>query len=58
MIIDTRLLVDHVEIKDQIKLYKEMNIDEKRLIEMHGTAVASIAIGKTVGVAPDALLYC
>lgn len=34
-----------------------MNIDEKRLIEMHSTAVASIAIGKTVGVAPNALLY-
>lgn len=27
-----------------------MNLDEKRLIEIHGTAVASITIGKTVGV--------
>ena len=56
-IIDTALLVDHSEFKDRIKLYKEYNIDRDQPIEMHGTAVASIAVGSSVGVAPKANLY-
>ncbi|MEW9125243.1 MAG: S8/S53 family peptidase [Thermotaleaceae bacterium] len=55
-IIDQSLLVDHKEYKDQLRLYEEINC-EGDLASMHGAAVASIAVGKTVGVAPDADLY-
>ncbi|MBU5426011.1 hypothetical protein KQI41_06240 [Tissierella pigra] len=55
-IIDQTLLVDHIEYKEQLKLYEEIHyIDE--VAAMHGPAVASIAVGKTVGVAPEADLY-
>lgn len=55
-IIDQSLLVDHVEYKEQLKMYEEIHcFDEKA--QMHGPAVASIAVGKTVGVAPEADLY-
>lgn len=55
-IIDQALLVDHVEYKEQLKLYEEIHsIDENAV--MHGPAVASIAVGKSVGVAPEADLY-
>lgn len=55
-IIDQALLVDHIEYKDQLKSYEEIycSADEA---QMHGPAVASIAVGKTVGVAPEADLY-
>ncbi len=56
-IIDQTLLVDHVEYKDRIKLYEENEYAGKYEAQMHGPAVASIAVGKTVGVAPDADLY-
>jgi subtilisin family serine protease len=58
-IIDQTLLVDHVEYKDQIRVYEEAEdlIDGWRETQMHGPAVASIAVGKTVGVAPAADLY-
>lgn len=55
-IIDQTLLVDHTEYADQLRLYEEIHnlgIDA----QMHGPAVASIAVGKTVGVAPEADLY-
>lgn len=55
-IIDQSLLVDHVEYKDQIKLYEEIHCYDE-IAQMHGPAVASIAVGKTVGVAPGADLY-
>jgi subtilisin family serine protease len=54
-IIDQALLVDHVEYQDQIQLYEEDGNTGD--CSMHGPAVASIAVGKTVGVAPDADLY-
>jgi len=55
-IIDQGLLVDHVEYKDRLRLYEEIHcIDDTAA--MHGPAVASIAVGKTVGVAPGADLY-
>lgn len=56
-IIDQPLLVDHVEYKDQIRLYEEINIGPNDRASMHGAAVTSIAVGKTVGVAPQADLY-
>lgn len=55
-IIDQTLLVDHVEYKDQLKMYEEIH-NRIGAAQMHGPAVASIAVGKTVGVAPGADLY-
>jgi hypothetical protein len=58
-IIDQTLLVDHIEYKDQLRLYEEMDDITDGWLEpqMHGPAVASIAVGKSIGVAPDADLY-
>jgi hypothetical protein len=56
-IIDQPLLVDHQEYVDRLRLYDEINIQPDTETQMHGPAVASIAVGKTVGVAPDADLY-
>jgi subtilase family protein len=58
-IIDQTLLVDHVEYKDRIQVYEEAEDITGGWVEvqMHGPAVASIAVGKTVGVAPQADLY-
>lgn len=66
-IIDEPLLVDHVEYKERLRLYEEIPaiIEGKAHpgwvegidANMHGSAVASIAVGKEVGVAPQADLY-
>jgi Subtilase family len=56
-IVDQPLLVDHLEYKGQLRLYEEINVDPNMEAQMHGPAVASIAIGQTVGVAPEADLY-
>jgi len=57
-IIDQTLLVDHIEYKDRIRVYEEPEeIDRGMYTRMHGPAVASIAVGKTIGVAPQADLY-
>jgi hypothetical protein len=58
-IIDQTLLADHQEYIHQLRFYEEADDltsgwDE---VSMHGPAVASIAVGKTVGVAPEADLY-
>lgn len=55
-VIDQSLLVGHIEYKDQLRFYEEIHNGENTA-SMHGAAVASIAVGKTVGVAPDASLY-
>lgn len=55
-IIDQGLLVDHIEYKDRLKLYEEIHCGDTNAT-MHGAAVASIAVGKSVGVAPEANLY-
>jgi hypothetical protein len=54
-IIDQVLLTDHVEYKDRLKFYEEIHAQDET--SMHGAAVASIAVGKNVGVAPEADLY-
>lgn len=54
-IVDQPLLTDHVEYKDRLKMYKDFNTSGGA--SMHGPAVASIAVGNTVGVAPEANLY-
>jgi subtilase family protein len=58
-IIDQTLLVDHVEYKDRIRVYEEVEdiTAAWKEVQKHGPAVASIAVGKTVGVAPQADLY-
>jgi hypothetical protein len=58
-IIDQTLLVDHREYKDRIRLYEETDdiVGGWMESQMQGPAVASIAVGKTVGVAPGADLY-
>jgi len=58
-IVDQTLLVDHVEYADRLVVYEEIDQIAKHHMEaqMHGAAVASIAVGKTVGVAPEASLY-
>lgn len=55
-IIDQGLLVDHFEYRDRLRLYEEIHCGDNQA-QMHGPAVASIAVGKTVGVAPEADLY-
>ncbi|HTX91722.1 MAG TPA: S8 family serine peptidase [Anaerolineales bacterium] len=55
-IIDQVLLVDHQEYKDRLRLYEEIDPTGADA-SMHGAAVSSIAVGKTVGVAPGADLY-
>jgi len=56
-IIDQALLTEHQEYADRLRLYEEINVRPGTVAQMHGAAVASIAVGKTVGVAPDADLY-
>ncbi|GEM_PF-1017345 len=56
-IIDQPLIVEHQEYADRMQLYEEINIAPNAMTEMHGPAVASLAVGKTVGVAPEADLY-
>lgn len=56
-ILDQPLLVDHQEYSDRLRFYEEINYDSGSEAAMHGCAVASIAVGKTVGVAPGADLY-
>jgi hypothetical protein len=55
-IIDQALLVDHSEYINQLRFYEEIH-NINRHSSMHGPALASIAVGRTVGVAPDAELY-
>jgi len=55
-IIDQTLLLSHVEYKDTVVSYE--SIDKSASFpQMHGSAVSSLAVGKTVGVAPMAKLY-
>jgi hypothetical protein len=55
-IIDQALLLDHEQYKDNLMLYEKIHCSDQQA-QMHGPAVASIAVGKTVGVAPGAKLY-
>ena len=55
-IIDQPLLKNHIEYKDRIVHYKEIEVQGVD-IQMHGPPVCSIAVGKSCGVAPKASLY-
>jgi subtilisin family serine protease len=56
-IIDAPLLTDHIEYSERLKHYEEVYLLGPEGAYMHGTAVASIALGKSTGVAPNANLY-
>lgn len=57
-IIDATLLVDHIEYIDRLKLYDETwEVSLLDAMSIHGSATASIAVGKNVGAAPGADLY-
>ena len=56
-IVDQTLLTRHVEYAAQLRWYEELAGPQSTPSEMHGPAVASIAVGKTVGVAPEAELF-
>jgi subtilisin family serine protease len=56
-IIDSFLYTDHREYGDRLRWYDEIDGRPGDPAVWHGTAVASIAVGRTVGVAPDADLY-
>lgn len=55
-IIDQILEVGHIEYKDRLKYYEGFT-SINGSTSMHGAAVASIAVGKNTGVAPEADLY-
>jgi hypothetical protein len=55
-IIDQPLVRDHREYADRMVRYEELDV-EGADPQMHGPAVASIAVGKTCGVAPRAALH-
>jgi hypothetical protein len=56
-IVDQCLLTRHSEIAKRLKWYEEIKVTGDQPSEMHGPAVASIAVGQSVGVAPEADLY-
>ena len=56
-IIDQALPADHQEYGDRLRFYQEYHTAAQGPASAHGPAVASIALGKTVGAAPEALLY-
>jgi len=50
------ILTSHQEIKDNLADYEEFSTISP-LADPHATAVASLLVGKTVGIAPEAKLY-
>jgi membrane protease YdiL (CAAX protease family) len=56
-IIDGTLLVEHEEYAERLMWYEELVLPGASAATLHGAAVASLALGRTVGVAPEAQLY-
>ncbi len=56
-IIDRPLLTRHQEFADRLRWYDEIDTESDEPAGWHSTAVASIAVGRTVGAAPQADLY-
>lgn len=56
-IIDQSLLTTHQEYANRVMWYEESPAYPGHNASMHGAAVASILLGKTVGVAPQAKLF-
>lgn len=55
--IDQPLLTEHAEYAERLQLYEAYEQPYGFRASMHGAAVASIAAGSTLGVAPEADLY-
>ena len=55
-LVDQGLLVGHAEYRDRLRLYEHLHCSDG-MATMHGCAVASLAVGRSVGVAPEADLY-
>jgi hypothetical protein len=55
-IIGPALLVDHTEYAGRLRLYEELHCADAAATA-YGAAAASLAVGRTVGVAPEAALY-
>ena len=56
-IIDQPLDLNHPEYKGKIVAYKDFVNDPSQPTSMHGPAVASLLVGRKIGVAPGARLY-
>lgn len=56
-VIDSFLFTGHQEYRDRLRWYDEVDARPGDPAGWHGTATASIAAGRTVGVAPEADLY-
>ncbi len=56
-IIDQGLYTGHPEYASRIRLYEEIHVPPEEEASMHGGALASIAVGQSCGVAPEADLY-
>lgn len=56
-VIDGPLYTGHREFAGRLRWYDEIDMEEGDPAGWHGTAVASIAVGETSGVAPEADLY-
>lgn len=56
-ILDQSLFSDHEQYRDNLMLYESIHATDSGEGDMHGSAVASIAVGKDIGVAPGAKLY-
>jgi membrane protease YdiL (CAAX protease family) len=56
-IIDQPLLTTHEEFGGRLRWYEVINPGLSNMASMHGSAVSSLAVGRTSGVAPEADLY-
>ena len=56
-IIDQKLRLTHVEYKDSIARYTEVDDLSGEAVSMHGSGVCSFLCGKSCGVAPEASLH-
>ncbi len=56
-IVDRPLLVEHREYTERLRWYDEIDCDPTEPAGWHATAVASLAAGSNVGIAPEADLY-
>ena len=56
-IIDQPLAFSHIEYNQKVKYYEEINTFVDDIIEMHGCALLSAAVGDNTGVAPGSNVY-
>lgn len=56
-IIDGQLRRDHAEYANRVVHYEELDDFSGLPFDMHGPAMASLLVGRSVGVAPDAALH-